>query len=125
MDQQVRLEFIRLGKPVENAYIESFNGRLRDECLNVKGFRHLNDLKKQLESYREHYNRHRPHGYLNDESPNDFAARHREQIASPLKRIDTPPSLLFKGLCGEWPDPPLTSRLGCANLAYKMAKHPQ
>src|SRR5229473_8531828 len=56
----VQLDFIRPGKPVENSYIESFNGRLRDECLNVEVFFALSDVRDKLERWRQDYNQVRP-----------------------------------------------------------------
>jgi putative transposase len=69
----VQLDFIRPGRPVENSYIESFNGRLRDECLNVEVFFTLADVREKLERWREDYNQVRPHSALNDQSPQTFA----------------------------------------------------
>ena len=51
----VHLEFIRPGKPIDNGYIESFNGRLRDECLNVETFFDLSDVREKLERWRLYY----------------------------------------------------------------------
>ena len=70
----VQLDFIRPGKPVENAFIESFNGRLRDECLNVHQFTSLADAQAKIEAWRLDYNRHRPHGSLGLLTPDEFAA---------------------------------------------------
>ena len=61
---RVQLDFIRPGKPVENSYIESFNGRLRDECLNVEVFFTLADVRDKLERWRQDYNQVRPHSAL-------------------------------------------------------------
>ena len=71
---QVHLDFIRLGRPVENGYIESFNGRLRDECLNVEVFFTLADARRKLDHWRYDYNHHRPHSALDDRTPAEFAA---------------------------------------------------
>jgi putative transposase len=60
----VKLDFIRPGKPVDNAYIESFNGRLRDECLNTNLFFKLADVRTELYRWREDYNTVRPHRAL-------------------------------------------------------------
>ncbi len=60
----VKLDFIRPGKPVENGYIESFNGRLRDECLNVELFWSVEDAPAKLEKRRVDHNVHRPHSSL-------------------------------------------------------------
>jgi putative transposase len=70
----VHLDFIRPGKPVENGYIESFNGKLRDECLNVEVFFTLADARRKLHLWRCDYNHHRPHSALADRTPAEFAA---------------------------------------------------
>ncbi|MGC3975632.1 MAG: IS3 family transposase [Nitrospira sp.] len=69
----VKLDFIRPGKPVENAVIESFNGRFRDECLNAQVFVSLHDARQKIEAWRIDYNEHRPHGSLGDLTPREFA----------------------------------------------------
>ena len=69
----VKLDLIRPGKPVENGYIESFNGRLRDECLNGEIFFSLADVREKLESWRRDYNEDRPHSSLDDRTPAEFA----------------------------------------------------
>jgi putative transposase len=68
----VRLNFIRPGKPVENVYIESFNGRLRDECLNEHWFTSLDHARRAIENWRLDYNRERPHSSLGNLSPEEF-----------------------------------------------------
>ncbi len=73
----VHLDFIRPGRPVENGYIESFNGKLRDECLNVEVFFTLADARRKLDHWRHDYNHHRPHSALADRTPAEFAAIHR------------------------------------------------
>jgi putative transposase len=65
----VRLDFIRPGKPVENAFIESFNGRLRDECLNAHVFASTIEAQGVLDAWREDYNHVRPHSALHDRTP--------------------------------------------------------
>lgn len=70
----VRLDFIRPGKPVENGFIESFNGRLRDECLNTHLFWNIEDARKKLEQWRWDYNHQRPHSALANLPPAAFAA---------------------------------------------------
>ena len=77
-ERRVRLEFIQPGKPVQNAYIESFNGRLRDECLNANWFTSLSDAKRKIESWRQDYNQQRPHSSLNYLPPSEFAHRRAE-----------------------------------------------
>ena len=69
----VKMDFIRPGRPVENGFIESFNGRLRDECLNGEVFFDLADAQRKLERWRADYNEHRPHSALSDRTPAEFA----------------------------------------------------
>jgi len=73
----VYLEFIRPGKPIENAFIESFNGRLRDECLNANVFYSIEEAIEKLEEWRIDYNTKRPHGSLGDLTPCEYAERFR------------------------------------------------
>ena len=70
---EVKLDFIRPGKLVENAVIDSFNGRFRDECLNPQVFVSLYDARQKIEAWRINYNEHRPHGSLGDLTPGEFA----------------------------------------------------
>jgi putative transposase len=69
----VRLDFIRPGRPVENAFIESFNGRLRDECLNSHVFGSVAEAQLLLDAWREDYNQVRPHSALQDRTPGEWA----------------------------------------------------
>jgi putative transposase len=70
----VRLYFIDPGKPTQNAFIESFNGRFRDECLNENWFLDLADARQIIESWRLDYNSSRPHSALGYATPQEFAA---------------------------------------------------
>ena len=69
----VQLEFIRPGKPVDNRFIESFNGRLRDEYLKLEVFFSIPDAKAKLGRWRIDYNKQRPHSSLRDQTPEAFA----------------------------------------------------
>lgn len=69
----VRLHFIDRGKPTQNAYIESFNGRLRDECLNEHWFTSLPAARSIVEAWRDDYNAVRPHSALSNQTPQEFA----------------------------------------------------
>ena len=73
----VQLDFIRPGKPIESCFIESFDGRLRDECLNVHQFLSLDDARRKIEVWRHDYNHARPHSSLGDLTPTEFAT-HRQ-----------------------------------------------
>lgn len=77
----IRLNFIRPGKPVENAYIESFNGKLRDECLNGHIFYSLKEAKEKIEKWRIEYNEVRPHSSLKNLTPLEFVKKHQELTA--------------------------------------------
>jgi putative transposase len=81
-EKGVNLHFIEPGKPVQNAYIESFNGKFRDECLNEHWFADLPDAKRIIEAYRIEYNTFRPHSSLGNLTPEEFAARHGEEKES-------------------------------------------
>jgi len=69
----VQLSFIRPGKPNENAYIESFNGKFRDECLNEHWFISLAQAREIIEAWRLEYNTERPHSSLGNRTPLEFA----------------------------------------------------
>ncbi len=70
---KVELDFSRPGKPTDNAFIESFNSRLRQECLNENWFLSLVDAQQKIEAWRRHYNEVRPHGSLGNLAPSEFA----------------------------------------------------
>ena len=70
----VVMEYSRPGKPTDNAWIESFNGTLRDECLNVHWFDDLTDARRKLQAWQREYNESRPHRSLNELSPQEFKA---------------------------------------------------
>jgi putative transposase len=64
-ERGVKLQFIEPGKPIQNAHIESFNGKFRDECLSLECFRTRREAKIIIESWQRHYNPVRPHTSLN------------------------------------------------------------
>jgi putative transposase len=68
----LKLNYIRPGKPIENAYVESFNGRLRDECLNENWFLSLKHAREIIETWRKDYNEARPHGSLEGLTPQEY-----------------------------------------------------
>jgi len=70
----VTLDFSRPGKPTDNAFIESFNSRFRQECLNSSWFLNLSDAKLKIESWRRDYNTARPHSAIGNKTPAEFAA---------------------------------------------------
>ena len=72
----VKIDFSRPGKPTDNAFIESFNGTFRDECLNVHWFETLAEAKQLIETWRQEYNESRPHRALKDRTPSEFASEY-------------------------------------------------
>jgi len=78
----IQLRFIRPGKPTDNCFIESFNGRFRDECLNQHWFLNLEDAKRTIEAWRIDYNRYRPHTSLGHLSPEEFLTQQNCQVVS-------------------------------------------
>lgn len=86
--QGVRLDFIRPGKPVENCFIESFNGKLRDECLNQHHFASLGEAQQVIEHWRQEYHTERPHRGLGQRTPAEYAA-----LFTPEERPARPPIL--------------------------------
>ena len=75
IDQRIELAHIQPGKPVQNAFAESFNARLRDELLNETLFRSLGEARRLIEAWRHDYNHHRPHSKLGWLTPAGYAAR--------------------------------------------------
>lgn len=75
----VQLDFTRPGKPTDNGLCESFNGRLRDECLNVNEFESIKQAREKIEAWRIDYNEQRPHGALGHLTPSEFAKSGRRQ----------------------------------------------
>jgi putative transposase len=79
----VALHFITPGRPTENALIESFNGKFRDECLNQHWFKDLDDARCKIDRWRWEYNHERPHSALRNLTPADFALRGRRLRSAP------------------------------------------
>jgi putative transposase len=84
----IRLAFIRPGRPVENCFVESFNGKLRDECLNQHHFTSLAEAREHIESWRHEYNTERPHRGLGQRTPAEYAA-----LFTPEERTTAPLTL--------------------------------
>ncbi len=77
---QVKLDFIRPGKPVENTFIESFNGKLRHECLNQYYFGNLEEAKNKIGNWRIWYNEFRPHSSLDGLTPTEFIKQWQDKL---------------------------------------------
>ena len=78
----VKLNFIRPGKPIDNSFIESFNGKFRDECLNDHWFTSLDEARRIIEDWRIDYNNERPHTSLGDLTPEEFLIKEREKFST-------------------------------------------
>jgi len=74
IERKIELIHIQPGKPTENAHVESFHGRLREECLRINWFHNLFDARRKIASWRQEYNEQRPHSSLNYRTPAEFAA---------------------------------------------------
>ena len=74
-DHRIEWHYIAPGKPTQNGFIESFNGRLRDECLNEHLFNSLPEARRIIEAWKIDYNTKRPHSSLGGLTPTEFAAR--------------------------------------------------
>lgn len=70
--REIEIEYIEPGKPIQNAFIESFNSRIRDECLNEHIFKDLDDAKKKIEAWRMYYNNERPHTSIGFKTPKEY-----------------------------------------------------
>ncbi len=76
-EQRTEMDFSRPGKPTDNAFIESFNGSFRDECLNAHWFLSLEDAQNKVEKWRQDYNEFRPHSAIGNLTPSAFAGQYR------------------------------------------------
>ena len=90
--RDIKLKLIQPGKPTQNAFIESFNGKFRDECLNEHWFCSLAEARIRIAAWRRDYNEHRPHSAIGNLTPAEFAAswRTRQQQLKQEKLISTP-----------------------------------
>ena len=90
-EKGIELRLIEAGKPTQNAYIESFNGKFRDECLNEHWFKTLAEARAIISLWRQDYNQARPHSALDYQTPAEFAAAWRSQhagIAMHIEQVD-------------------------------------
>ena len=89
-DWKIGLVHIQPGRPMQNGHVESFHGRLRDECLNTRWFRTHNHVRPTLDSWREEYNCERPHSSLDYRTPREFKpAFEVSRATAPLTSTNT------------------------------------
>ena len=81
-ERGVKLDFTTPGKPTENGFVESFQGRFRDECLNAEIFENLEDAKRKIAAWRRDYNRLRPHSALGNLSPREYLRKWKSEARS-------------------------------------------
>jgi putative transposase len=79
-ERKIQLIHIQPGRPMQNGHIESFNGRLRDECLNANWFHNLADARAKIRAWRDEYNGERPHSSLGYRTPNEFAGTLKSSV---------------------------------------------
>ncbi len=94
---RVQIDFSRPGKPTDNAHVESFNGTLRAECLDVHWFATLTEAKQVIESWRREYNDSRPHRSLGERTPSELPKTHLESVTGKGDRSETGESLIIPG----------------------------
>lgn len=110
--RKITMDFIQPGKPMQNGFIESFNGKFRDECLDRHWFTSLDDAIATIAEYRRHYNAERPHSALGNRTPNEFRPQHMQRTCP---EFPTPPDPPFDALRlgPSWARP--TSKAGAAS----------
>jgi putative transposase len=82
MERKITMKHIQPGKPMQNGNVESFNGRLRDECLNANWFHNLYDARRKISLWRLDYNAARPHSSLDYRTPDEFASQWQRPSSS-------------------------------------------
>ena len=120
IDRKIATNYIQPGKPMQNGHIESFNGRLRDECLNTNWFRNLFEARRKISLWRDDYNRSRPHSSLAYRTPNDFAAQWQRPSSSSIS-IPQPEPPVKAALTARL-RAALTDEPGCKTLPEKRTK---
>jgi putative transposase len=103
-ERKISLVHIQPGRPMQNGHVESFHGRLRDECLNASWFRTLNDVRQTLEAWRQDYNCERPHSSLGYKTPREFAASQGYGDVESKERFPHPHSPDYGCEVYSWPN---------------------
>ncbi len=86
-ENAVKINYSRPGKPTDNAYIESFNGSLRMECLNLHWFTSIEDARRKIEAWRNEYNNLRPHSSIKNQTPAEYAREYRQVETSLVSNL--------------------------------------
>lgn len=93
LERQIELVHIQPGKPQQNGYVESFNGKLRDECLNVSWFENLWDARRKITSWQKEFNEERPHSSLGYRTPAQYARQLLASSGSALRATPDEPTI--------------------------------
>src|SRR5206468_8211876 len=91
-EQGLQWHTIQPGRPMENGYVESFNGRFRDECLNENWFSDLADAREKIAQWKQDYNEKRPHSSLQYRTPEEFAAQAAGFYRNEVREVHLLPS---------------------------------
>jgi putative transposase len=116
----IQLVHIQPGKPTQNSFIESFNGRFRDECLNANWFENLADAQRKIEAWRVDYNQHRPHSSLAYRTPAEFARRWSPSSSSTV--VEQTGESVKDSLTARKPRASLTDSPACSKAAHTRMK---
>jgi putative transposase len=104
VERQIELMHIQPGRPTQNAHVESFHGRLREECLAVSWFQNLFDARRKIAAWRKEYNEERPHSSLGYRTPKEFAAQAESFSRAELGQEASN--------AGPWPQTPIPAQTG-------------
>jgi putative transposase len=94
---KVQLDYSRPGKPTDNAVIESFNGKFRQECLNENWFLSMTDAREKIEQWRRDYNHVRPHSSLGNRTPSEYVDDTHPEVFAPLRPQGRPDEIIQVG----------------------------
>jgi putative transposase len=112
-ERKISTIHIEPGKPMQNGHVESFHGRLRDECLNANWFWNLWDARRKIGAWREHYNTRRPHSQLGYRTPEEFA---RSLTPSPSPEFNSASGEPLQGQVLRTPPAALTQLSACTEV---------
>ena len=123
-ENKVTMDYSRPGKPTDNPFVESFNGSLRDECLNAHWFLSLQDATEKIEAWRIEYNHYRPHSSLNDLTPVEFIEQMKieHQVSKALPGAPSTDPMIFAAVK---PGPAATEKSSDQLKGSKGSKTPK
>lgn len=119
LERHIEPIHIQPGRPMQNGHVESFHGRLRDECLNASWFWNLWDARRKIAAWREDYNEHRPHSALGYRTPKEFRESWASAIPSLPRRSNSTGTTAPQGQALRAPAAALTRGSACAPDTYQ------